>query len=208
MTTNLRFNERGLIPAIVQDARTHQVLMMAYMNQESLRLTQSTGETHFWSRSRQMLWHKGGTSGNVQRVREIRYDCDSDTLLILVDPAGPACHTGAISCFYRTLHVEDEREAGDSMTLLMDELEATLRDRIKETAAESYTARLLLAGEDEIVKKIGEEAVEIILAVKGQGNERVIEESADLVYHLLVMLLSRGLSWTDVEAELARRRKP
>ncbi|MCA9950591.1 MAG: phosphoribosyl-AMP cyclohydrolase [Anaerolineales bacterium] len=99
----LKFDKRGLIPAVVQDANSLQVLMVAWMNDQSLQLTQSTGETHFWSRSRQALWHKGATSGNVQRVREIRYDCDADTLLIFVDPAGPACHTGATSCFYRTL---------------------------------------------------------------------------------------------------------
>ncbi|MCB9004789.1 MAG: phosphoribosyl-AMP cyclohydrolase [Ardenticatenaceae bacterium] len=104
---DLRFDERGLITAVIQDATTHQVLMVAWMNAESLRLTQETGETHFWSRSRQELWHKGATSGNVQRVREIRYDCDGDTLLILVDPAGPACHTGNQSCFYRAFEIEN-----------------------------------------------------------------------------------------------------
>lgn len=106
MWNELRFDEKGLIPAVVQDATTFQVLMVAYMNAEALRLTLESGETHFWSRGRQSLWHKGETSGNVQRVRAIRYDCDGDTLLILVDPAGPACHTGEISCFYRTLTIE------------------------------------------------------------------------------------------------------
>ena len=107
MTTDLRFDDRGLIAAVVQDATTRAVLMVAWMNAEALRRTQTTGETHFWSRSRGELWHKGATSGNVQRVREIRYDCDGDTLLVLVEPAGPACHTGAMSCFYRTLSVGD-----------------------------------------------------------------------------------------------------
>ncbi len=113
MSIELRYDERGLIPAVVQDAATREVLMVAYMNAEALRLTQATGEAHFWSRSRQSLWHKGATSGNVQRIRQIRYDCDGDTLLLLVEPAGPACHTGEVSCFYRTLltapRKEDER---------------------------------------------------------------------------------------------------
>lgn len=112
MTAELKFDERGLIVAVVQDATTHVVLMVAYMNGEALRLTRATGEAHFWSRSREALWHKGGTSGNVQRVREIRYDCDGDALLLLVDPAGPACHTGEVSCFYRPLPVGDEPREG------------------------------------------------------------------------------------------------
>ncbi len=108
MSSKIRYDERGLIPAVVQDAVTGQVLMVAYMNAEALRLTRETGEAHFWSRSRQALWHKGATSGNIQRVREIRYDCDGDALLLLVEPAGPACHTGEVSCFYRTLSIEEQ----------------------------------------------------------------------------------------------------
>jgi phosphoribosyl-ATP pyrophosphohydrolase/phosphoribosyl-AMP cyclohydrolase len=109
MSSDIRFDKRGLVPAVVQDAQTRQVLMVAYMNAEALRLTRQTGEAHFWSRSRQALWHKGATSGNIQRVREIRYDCDADTLLLLVDPAGPACHTGEVSCFYRILPLDEEQ---------------------------------------------------------------------------------------------------
>lgn len=109
MSSDIRFDKRGLVPAVVQDVQTRQVLMVAYMNAEALRLTRQTGEAHFWSRSRQALWHKGATSGNIQRVREIRYDCDADTLLLLVDPAGPACHTGEVSCFYRILPLEEEQ---------------------------------------------------------------------------------------------------
>lgn len=111
MTDELRYDKRGLVPAVVQDAATGQVLMVAYMSAEALQLTRRTGEAHFWSRSRQALWHKGATSGNIQRVREIRYDCDADTLLLLVEPVGPACHSGAVSCFYRTLPMDEE--AGD-----------------------------------------------------------------------------------------------
>lgn len=109
MSSDIRFDKRGLVPAVVQDVQTRQVLMVAYMNAEALRLTRQTGEAHFWSRSRQALWHKGATSGNIQRVREIRYDCDADTLLLLVDPAGPACHTGEVSCFYRILPLDEEQ---------------------------------------------------------------------------------------------------
>ncbi len=113
MSNELRYDERGLIPAVVQDATTLEVLMVAYMNAEALRLTQATGEAHFWSRSRQSMWHKGATSGNVQRIRQIRYDCDADTLLLLVEPAGPACHTGEVSCFYRTTSRSRKRKTRD-----------------------------------------------------------------------------------------------
>jgi len=190
----IKFDHRGLVPAVVQDANTGQVLMVAWMNEEALRHTQETGQAHFWSRSRQELWHKGATSGNVMNVREIRVDCDADTLLLLVDPAGPACHTGEQSCFYRRLQPS-----------VLETLFATILDRQANPRPGSYTVHLLEAGEDEILKKVGEEAMEVILAAKGQGDERLISEIADLFYHLLVLLAARGLSLADVEDELVRR---
>ena len=183
--------------------------MVAWMNAEALRLTQQTGEAHFWSRSRQELWHKGATSGNVQRVREIWADCDADTLVIKVDPAGPACHTGARSCFYRRLSPASsgasQRRSGEMQDVL-DELFEVITDRKANPTPGSYTAKLLVGG-DEILKKVGEEAMEVILAGKGQSDERLVEEAADLVYHLLVLLASRDLTLDDVRAELAQRRR-
>lgn len=204
-TLELTFDDRGLIPAVVQDAATGEVLMVAWMNEEALRLTQETGQAHFWSRSRQELWHKGATSGNVMNVREIRVDCDADTLLVLADPAGPACHTGERSCFYRQLGAPSA-DAGFRAARILDELFAVILDRQTSRPAGSYTAHLLDAGEDEILKKVGEEAMEVILAAKGQGDGRLVAEMADLIYHLLVLLAARGLSLEVVRGELARRR--
>jgi phosphoribosyl-ATP pyrophosphohydrolase/phosphoribosyl-AMP cyclohydrolase len=204
-TLELTFDDRGLIPAVVQDAATGEVLMVAWMNEEALRLTQETGQTHFWSRSRQELWHKGATSGNVMNVREIRVDCDADTLLVQADPAGPACHTGERSCFYRQLGAPSA-DVGFRAARILDELFAVILDRQTSRPAGSYTAHLLDAGEDEILKKVGEEAMEVILAAKGQGDGRLVAEMADLIYHLLVLLAARGLSLEVVRGELARRR--
>jgi len=217
----LRWNAQGLLPAVVQDAETGQVLMVAWMNEEALRRTLETGETWFWSRSRQALWHKGATSGHGQRVREVRVDCDADTLLVLVDPAGPACHTGHQSCFYRSWGAfagEAGEEQGGAAAQweaepperrrVLDRLFAVIESRKENPPPGSYTARLFAAGEDEIVKKVGEEAVEVILAAKGQGDQRLIEELADLVYHSLVLLAARGLTLEELEAELRRRFRP
>jgi phosphoribosyl-ATP pyrophosphohydrolase/phosphoribosyl-AMP cyclohydrolase len=204
-TLELTFDDRGLIPAVVQDAATGEVLMVAWMNEEALRLTQETGQAHFWSRSRQELWHKGATSGNVMNVREIQVDCDADTLLVQADPAGPACHTGERSCFYRQLGAPSA-DVGFRAARILDELFAVILDRQTSRPAGSYTAYLLDAGEDEILKKVGEEAMEVILAAKGQGDGRLVAEMADLIYHLLVLLAARGLSLEVVRGELARRR--
>ncbi|RLF30445.1 MAG: bifunctional phosphoribosyl-AMP cyclohydrolase/phosphoribosyl-ATP pyrophosphatase [Thermoplasmata archaeon] len=208
---NIRFDERGLVPAVVQDSTTGQVLMVAWMNAEALQRTRETGQAHFWSRSRQELWHKGATSGNVMHVREIWVDCDADTLLLRVDPAGPACHTGEQSCFFRRLDSLSPKigAAGEGTEggSALDTLFATILDRQANPRPGSYTAQLLDTGEDEILKKVGEEAMEIILAAKGQGDERLISEVADLFYHLLVLLAARGLTLADVGAELARRRR-
>jgi phosphoribosyl-AMP cyclohydrolase / phosphoribosyl-ATP pyrophosphohydrolase len=208
-----KWNEQGLVPAIVQDARTGEVLMMAWMNAEAWRLTQETGEAHFWSRSRQKLWHKGETSGNVQRVVEIRLDCDADTVLLRVEPAGPACHTGERSCFYTI--VGDRKSEGGSqrsevrveLPAILDQLYQVILDRKRTAPAGSYTARLFELGLQEISKKVGEESVEVIVAALGQSDERLVSETADLIYHTLVLLATRGVSLTQVEAELEKRRK-
>jgi phosphoribosyl-AMP cyclohydrolase / phosphoribosyl-ATP pyrophosphohydrolase len=201
----IRWDDRGLIPAIVQDAHTGQVLTLAYMNQESLQRTLESGETWFWSRSRGELWHKGATSGNTQRVVDIRYDCDGDTLLVRVEPSGPACHTGQQSCFYR--HLPGGTEAGPPPATggVLAHLEAVILDRKAHPRPGSYTRQLLDAGLPRIVKKVGEEAIETLVAAQSEGDERLVSEVADLVYHALVLLAARDLSWAEVEAELARR---
>jgi phosphoribosyl-ATP pyrophosphohydrolase/phosphoribosyl-AMP cyclohydrolase len=203
------FDERGLVPAVVQDVATGQVLMVAWMNEEALRLTQETGQAHFWSRSRRQLWHKGATSGHVMQVRDIRVDCDADTLLLQVEPAGPACHTGNQSCFFRPVEefVEPATRRDADGSNVLDTLFATILDRQANPRPGSYTAYLLEAGEDKILKKIGEEAMEVILAAKAQGDARVVSEVGDLFYHLLVLLAARGLTLADVQTELDRRRQ-
>lgn len=219
---DIRYDSRGLVPAVVQDSATREVLMVAWMNQQALQLTVETGEAHYWSRSRQELWHKGATSGNTQKMREMYLDCDGDTLLLKVEPAGPACHTGAVSCFYRQLGsagkypdegTKPSREKAEPGTQdrgisdgLIDELYWVLLDRKRQPSPNSYTSALL-SDEEEIAKKIGEEAIEVILAAASQGRERLVEESADLIYHLLVLLVANDLTWEDVLSELARRRR-
>jgi phosphoribosyl-ATP pyrophosphohydrolase/phosphoribosyl-AMP cyclohydrolase len=211
----VRFDERGLVPCVMQDARSGEVLTLAYMNEESLLLTLETREIHLYSRSRREIWHKGATSGNVQRVRQIRYDCDGDALVALVDPAGPACHTGERSCFYRDLEgtadpgVDAPGVVGEP-TLLPYEalatLERTLVGRQRNRPAGSYTVELLedpkLAGD-----KVREEAAEVVKAVNSESDERVAEEGADVVYHLAVLLLSRGISMAEVLHVLNGRRR-
>jgi len=204
-TFDIHYDVNGLIPAIVQDARTNQVLMMAYMNAETLQLTLQSGETHFWSRSRREIWHKGATSGNIQKVIEIALDCDQDTLLVRVQPAGPACHTGAVSCFFTNIPLANKRK-GSMMTF--ESLYEIICQRRDHPVAGSYTNSLLTEGEDKILKKVGEEAMEVILAAKGQGDQRVIEETSDLVYHLFVLLASRGLTLEDILGELQKRHQP
>lgn len=200
-----RWNEQGLAPAIVQDARTGEVLMLAWMNAEAWQITQETGEAHFWSRSRQSLWHKGETFGNVQHIVEIRLDCDADTILLRVDPAGPACHTGERSCFYTVVNGLPSTVGGHASVL--DELYRVILERKQNPRPGSYTAQLLEKGMAEISKKVGEESVEVIVAALGQSDERLVSETADLLYHLLVLLAARGVSLAQVEAELEKRRK-
>jgi phosphoribosyl-AMP cyclohydrolase / phosphoribosyl-ATP pyrophosphohydrolase len=193
------FDEQGLVPCIVQDWRTGEVLTLAYMNAESLALTRQTGETHFFSRSRQELWHKGASSGHTQAVRAIRYDCDGDALLALVEPRGPACHTGERTCFHRG---ELEPQAPHEV---LPTLEHTITERADTKPEGSYTARLLadpgLTGD-----KVREEAEEVTRAAREESAERVAEEAADVVYHLLVLLHGRGVSLADAERVLDERR--
>ncbi|MGD8462696.1 MAG: bifunctional phosphoribosyl-AMP cyclohydrolase/phosphoribosyl-ATP diphosphatase HisIE [Anaerolineae bacterium] len=203
--TEIDWGKAELVPAIVQDAYTGQVLMLAYMNQESLQRTLTSGETWFWSRSRQELWHKGATSGNTQRVREIRYDCDADTLLLLVEPAGPACHTGQQSCFYRRLPNEGRALPPPAWGGILPQLEAVIQDRKRNPREGSYTCQLFDAGLPRMAQKVGEEAVEILIAALAEQDERLVSEVADLTYHAMVLLAARELSWTDVEAELSDR---
>ena len=192
-----QFNSDGLIPAVVQDARTREVLTVAYMNEEALRLTLEKGETHFYSRSRKALWHKGATSGNFQKVQRVALDCDSDTILVEVEPLGPACHTGSYSCF------GVQPGFGGSIQQLYD-LIATR----KETRPEgSYTTKLFSEGIDKIVKKLGEEAVETVIAAKNDSSQRIVEETADLLYHLLVTLVEKGVTLEDIREELQKRQK-
>jgi phosphoribosyl-AMP cyclohydrolase / phosphoribosyl-ATP pyrophosphohydrolase len=189
----LVFDDRGLIVAIAQDAATGTVLMVAYMDREALARTVETGEAHFWSRSRKALWKKGETSGNLLRVQSIQADCDGDALLLSVRPAGPACHTGDRSCFAEP-------------AILLDELQATIHDRNVSRPAGSYTAQLLDRGRPQILRKLGEEAIEVIVAADHESNEALIGEVADLWYHAMVLLEERGLDTADVLRELGVRR--
>lgn len=201
----LTFDERGLIPAVVQDQSTKEVLTLAYMNEESLHKTMETKETWFYSRSRQELWHKGATSGNTQQVTEIRFDCDQDALVILTAPQGPACHTGEQSCFYRTLWQDGEGAPEDLRFAIIEELESLLAEREKERPEGSYTTYLFDEGVDKILKKVGEEASEVIIAAKNRDKQELTWESADLIYHWLVLLQEQKLPLDDVLARLADR---
>jgi phosphoribosyl-ATP pyrophosphohydrolase/phosphoribosyl-AMP cyclohydrolase len=196
--SQIAWDERGLVPCVVQDWRTGEVLTLAYMNADALARTRETGHMHFWSRSREELWHKGATSGHVQVVRAIRYDCDADTLLALVEPSGPACHTGERTCFYR-----GEMEAAPHEAL--PALERVVADRDEERPPGSYTAGLL-ADPGAVAAKVREEAGEVARAAGSEGDERVAEEAADVLYHLTVLLRSRGLGLDDVERVLNGRR--
>jgi phosphoribosyl-ATP pyrophosphohydrolase/phosphoribosyl-AMP cyclohydrolase len=198
--TKISFDDDGLVPAIVQDQRTGRVLMVAYMNEAALAATRATGEATFWSRSRRSLWKKGETSGNVMRVRQLLVDCDADTVLLLVEPAGPACHTGASSCFFRDELGEPSRGATE-----IERLEEVILQRQTSTADKSYTKALLASGPKGIAQKIREEAGELGRAIAEETPERMIAEAADVLYHALVGLTARNVRWADVLEELQRR---
>ena len=195
---DLKYNESGLIPAIVTDARTGKVLMLAYMNKESLEITLKEERTCFYSRSRQELWRKGETSGNVQNVVSIATDCDLDTLLISVIPAGPACHTGKESCFFNTVY-----EGAEPFTV--EGLMALIKGRKTDKKEGSYTTYLFEKGRDKILKKIGEEATEVIIGGKADDKAETIYELADLMYHAMVLMADMDISVDDVLKELASR---
>ena len=198
----VRFGPDGLVPVVVQDATSGRVLTHAWMNQESLTRTLATGQTWFWSRSRQELWNKGATSGHTQRVRGLMLDCDGDTILALVDQTGVACHTGAETCFF-------DRLAGQATQPFasLAALERTVTERAKAADPDvSYTARLLAKGIDTVCKKVGEEATEVVLAAKGEERGQVVYESADLLYHLTVLWQAAGVRLDEVAAELDSRR--
>ncbi|MDH7577001.1 MAG: bifunctional phosphoribosyl-AMP cyclohydrolase/phosphoribosyl-ATP diphosphatase HisIE [Bacillota bacterium] len=205
----VKFNEDGLIPAVVQDVATGEVLMVAYMNRESLIRSLQTGRTWFYSRSRQRLWLKGETSGNHQYIREVRIDCDGDALLFKVEQLGAACHEGYRSCFFRCLGmplVEGERQEVSGAGII-DELFAVIKERQETLPEDSYTAKLFRKGIDKITKKLGEEAVEVVIAGKNRDRAELVEEAADLIYHLLVLLAECNVSPGEVRAKLAQRRR-
>jgi phosphoribosyl-AMP cyclohydrolase / phosphoribosyl-ATP pyrophosphohydrolase len=200
---SITYNDQGLVPAIAQDYLDGTVLMMGWMNRESLQKTLSTGETWYWSRSRQKLWHKGETSGHVQKVRSLRYDCDSDTLLIGVEQVGDiACHTGERSCFHQ---VEEAKAAPPADTL--SAVFQIISDRANHPVEGSYTCKLLNAGDNQILKKIGEEAVEVVMACKDDNPEAIASEVADLFYHVLVALAYHRVDLREVYRQLQKRRR-
>lgn len=199
----IQFNDQGLVPAILQDYHTRQVLMMAWMNAESIQITLDTGKATFYSRSRQALWTKGETSGHFQHVVTFYYDCDADTLLLEVIPDGPACHTGHTSCFYREIAENAELDKGNSSIL------KTLNDQIEDRKAHpvegSYTNYLFNEGLDKICKKVGEESTETVIAAKNGDPDELISETSDLIYHLSVLLNYQGVSFDDVFEKLTAR---
>ena len=200
----LKFDSNGLIPAIVQDAASKKVLTLAYMNEESLQKTIETGETWFYSRSRQELWHKGATSGNTQSVQSIAFDCDQDALVVLVNPKGPACHNGTMSCFTETLY-KSEAPASKADSSFLYELENIIAEREQQRPEGSYTTYLFEKGVDKILKKVGEESAEVIIAAKNRDHDELQWESADLIFHLLVLLKEQNLPFSDVLDALKQR---
>lgn len=205
----LKFDANGLIPAVVQNKDTKEVLMVAYMNADTIEQTLETGRATFWSRSRKEVWVKGATSGNFMYVQELRVDCDGDCLVVLANPAGEACHTGNRSCFYRKVsngELTDVEETEDLSAVVAEE-EAVVRDRKRNPEEGSYTNYLFDKGEDKILKKVGEEAAEVVIAGKNRSREEIAYETADLMYHLTVMLVDNDMSWEDIYKEMKKRRR-
>lgn len=201
-TGSIKFNDKGLVPAIAQDELTGEVLMMAWMNAESLEKTISTGKAHYFSRSRNSLWLKGETSGNFQLVKSIRYDCDGDTLLLIVEPKGPACHTGERTCFYRSIGEEGAKPAGPAVIAM---LAAILEERKGADPKSSYAASLYAKGLPKILAKIEEETNELVEAASIKENKEVVYEFCDLLFHSMALLAHRGIAMDEVFSELARR---
>lgn len=201
--STIKYNEAGLIPAIIQDYHTRQVLMMAWMNEDSLNQSIKTKKATFYSRSRQQLWVKGETSGNIQTIVTMDYDCDADTLLLQVIPTGPACHTGNTSCFYRNI-LTDENSANGNIEIL-PKLFKLIANRRANPVEGSYTNYLFEKGIDKICKKIGEESAETIIAAKNNDPDELVYESSDLIYHLFVLLNNQGVDLDAIYEELTKR---
>jgi phosphoribosyl-ATP pyrophosphohydrolase/phosphoribosyl-AMP cyclohydrolase len=202
----VRFGADGLVPVVAQESRSGDVLMLAYANQDALERTLATGSAHYFSRSRGVLWQKGETSGHVQKVVEVRLDCDGDTVLYRVEQTGPACHTGTLTCFSRTLgSTGDTTEGEDPGSHVLTRLATTIRSRAAAKAENSYTAQLLAAGVAKASQKVGEEAVEVVVAANSEDDTRLASEAADLLYHLLVLLHARGVPLDAVWRELESR---
>jgi phosphoribosyl-ATP pyrophosphohydrolase/phosphoribosyl-AMP cyclohydrolase len=212
LTQTIKWDAQGLIPAVIQDAASKDVLTLAYMNAESLKLTLESGETWFWSRSRSELWHKGATSGHTQKVKSIAYDCDADTLLVKVIPNGPACHTGKQGCFFNEVSLSSSASAPSETPLvstdrfaILSTLEATIAQRDAERPEGAYTTYLFEKGVDKILKKVGEETAEVIIAAKNHDQQELRYEASDLIFHLMVLLREEKLSLDEVMLELDRR---
>ena len=207
---DIKWDSSGLVPTVVQDAQSKEVLMLAYMNEQSLSMSQESGYTWFWSRSRNELWNKGATSGHKQRIVSMSYDCDGDTLLVKVIQSGPACHTGSYSCFTNELEIADQQSTLQALVeqdrfSMLTQLEQTIAQRHAERPAGTYTTYLFDKGVDKILKKIGEESAEVIIATKNDDNDELRSEATDLIYHLSVLMRERGLSWDDIMSELKSR---
>lgn len=208
--SKIKFKEDGLAPAVIQDVFNKEILMVGYMNHESLSLSLKTGETHFWSRSRKTLWRKGETSGHIQKIKQILVDCDEDTLLIQVEQVDAACHTGARSCFYRTLTKEGQLalnlgNADKPEATVLSTLSHTIMSRKQSPANKSYTSLLFQGGIDRILKKVAEESGELIIGAKNGGREEIVHETADLLYHVLVTLAFYDIPFNAIETELQSR---
>jgi phosphoribosyl-ATP pyrophosphohydrolase/phosphoribosyl-AMP cyclohydrolase len=201
----LRFNEHGLIPAIVQDVATGRVLMLAYMNREALERTLATRLVHYWSRSRAQLWQKGETSGHLQHLRDLRYDCDADTLLVIVEQEGAACHTGEPSCFFQHVAETPEPMQLPVSAGLLQQIYAVVQERKRRAPQESYVASLMARGQDHVLKKVIEEAAEVLMASKDGRREAIVYEMADLWFHAIVALGWHDISPQEVLQELQRR---
>lgn len=212
--SKIKWDDAGLVPAVVQDVQSKEVLMLAYMNKESLQLSVESGVTWFWSRSRNELWNKGATSGHTQRIVSMAYDCDGDTLLVKVEQKGPACHTGRYSCFFNPVEVNGNAAAASSSEAVkasedrfaaLGQLESIIAERYAERPEGSYTTYLFDKGVDKVLKKVGEEASEVIIAAKNQDNDELRSEVGDLIFHLMVLLRERGLPLDDVISEISSR---